>query len=199
MVRSGGVSVPFVRYLRHGVAALMILGLLTACGQAGEGADDGAGERLEAASIAAGLVADPAAAPLDGIWSRDTDRMCILPAGTGPARRVGVVVDTTNLEGSIWTWWREDGQFHIEKTVTIPPEAAQADDLPPLLKGFGAVPPLVTDIDLSLDDRFLYVACWGTGEMRQYDVSDPRKPKLAGSVHLGGIVRRTQAWRAAPH
>ena len=53
------------------------------------------------------------------------------------------------------------------------------------------MPPLVTDIDLSIDDRFLYVSCWGTGEMRQYDVSDPRKPKLAGSVHIGGIARRT--------
>jgi selenium-binding protein 1 len=42
-----------------------------------------------------------------------------------------------------------------------------------------------------MDDRFLYVACWGTGEMRQYDVTDPRKPKLAGSVHVGGITRRT--------
>jgi selenium-binding protein 1 len=65
--------------------------------------------------------------------------------------------------------------------------------LPPLLQGFGAVPPLVTDIDLSMDDRFLYVSCWGTGEMRQYDVTDPRKPRLAGSVHTGGIARR------APH
>ena len=27
--------------------------------------------------------------------------------------------------------------------------------------------------------------------MRQYDVTDPRKPKLAGSVHIGGIARRT--------
>ena len=63
--------------------------------------------------------------------------------------------------------------------------------MPPLLQGFGAVPPLISDIDLSLDDKFLYVACWGTGEMRQYDVSDPRKPKLAGSVHIGGIARRT--------
>ncbi len=103
----------------------------------------------------------------------------------------GVVVDTTNLEGSIWTWWREDGEFHVKKTATIPPEPAAADDLPPLLKGFEAVPPLVTDIDLSLDDRFLYVSCWGTGEMRQYDVSDPMNPTLAGSVHLGGITRRT--------
>jgi selenium-binding protein 1 len=105
---------------------------------------------------------------------------------------LGVVVDTTNLEGSIWTWWREDGKFHARKTATIPPEPAPADQLPPLLQGFGAVPPLVTDIDLSLDDRFLYVSCWGTGEMRQYDVSDPLNPMLAGQVHIGGIVRRTK-------
>jgi selenium-binding protein 1 len=62
--------------------------------------------------------------------------------------------------------------------------------LPPMLKGFGAVPPLVTDIALSLDDRFLYVSCWGTGEMRQYDVSDPDHPRLTGSVRVGGIVSR---------
>ena len=116
---------------------------------------------------------------------------------------LGVVVDTTNLEGSIWTWWREGGKFHIEKTATIPAEPAPKEQLPPLLQGFGAVPPLVTDIDLSLDDRFLYVSCWGTGEMRQYDVSDPRKPKLAGSVHIGGIARRTphpngKAYRGRP-
>ncbi|SDZ95898.1 selenium-binding protein SBP56-related protein [Rubrimonas cliftonensis] len=104
---------------------------------------------------------------------------------------LGVVVDTNNLEGSIWTWWREGGKFHCEKTAAIPAEPADKDALPPLLQGFGAVPPLVTDIDLSLDDRFLYVACWGTGELRQYDVSEPRRPTLAGSVHLGGVVRNT--------
>jgi len=104
---------------------------------------------------------------------------------------LGVVIDTTNLEGSIWTWWREGGKFHIEKTAKIAPEPASKDQLPPVLQAFSAVPPLVTDIDLSMDDRFLYLACWGTGEMRQYDVTDPRKPKLAGSVHIGGIARRT--------
>ena len=51
--------------------------------------------------------------------------------------------------------------------------------------------PAVTDIDLSLDDRFLYVSCRGTGEMRQYDVSDPFAPRLTGSVRLGGIVGRS--------
>lgn len=104
---------------------------------------------------------------------------------------VGVVVDTTNLEASIWTWYREKGRFQVRKTATIPPEPAKAENLPPLLKGFGAVPPLVSDIDLSLDDKNLYVACWGTGELRQYDVSDPMEPKLAGSVRVGGIVNHT--------
>jgi selenium-binding protein 1 len=68
---------------------------------------------------------------------------------------------------------------------------AEPDQLPPLLKGFKAVPPLLTDINLSLDDTFLYAACWGTGEMRQYDVSDPDNPKLIGSVRIGGIVKRS--------
>ncbi len=61
-------------------------------------------------------------------------------------------------------------------------------------KGFGAVPPLVTDIDLSLDDRFLYVACWGTGEMRQYDVSEPEEAQAGGL----GAHRRHRAAHAAP-
>ena len=60
-----------------------------------------------------------------------------------------------------------------------------------MLKGFSAVPPLLSDIDLSLDDRYLYAACWGTGEMRQYDVSDPFNPKFVGSVRIGGIAKRT--------
>ena len=85
-------------------------------------------------------------------------------------------------------------QVPCEKTAIIPPEPADKDQLPPLLQGFGAVPPLVTDIDLSLDDRFLYVSCWGTGEMRQYDVSDPRKPE----ARRLGPHRRHRPTDAAP-
>jgi selenium-binding protein 1 len=62
--------------------------------------------------------------------------------------------------------------------------------LPPLLQGFKAVPPLVTDINLSLDDRYLYVSCWGSGEFIQYDVSDPFNPKKVSSFRLGGIISR---------
>jgi selenium-binding protein 1 len=74
--------------------------------------------------------------------------------------------------------------------ITIPAEPAPAEQLPPLLQGFGAVPPLVTDIGLSVDDKYLYVSCWGTGELKRYDVSDPHDPRETASVRLGGIVER---------
>jgi selenium-binding protein 1 len=103
---------------------------------------------------------------------------------------VGVVVSLNDLSSSIWLWHRDNGNWTVKKVIEIPAEPADPDDLPPMLKGFKAVPPLVSDINLSLDDRFLYVSCWGTGEFQQYDVSDPFQPKLTGSVHVGGIVRR---------
>ena len=104
----------------------------------------------------------------------------------------GAVISIKDLSASIWLWHRDRDQWAIRKVIEIPAEPAEASQLPPLLQGFKAVPPLVTDIDLSLDDRFLYVSCWGTGEMRQYDVSDPFDPKLTGSVRLGGIVARAK-------
>ncbi|MGD8543453.1 MAG: selenium-binding protein SBP56-related protein [Desulfobacteraceae bacterium] len=102
----------------------------------------------------------------------------------------GVVISLKNLSSSIWIWYREQGRWAARKVIEIPAQPADPDQLPPPLKGFGAVPPLVTDIDLSLDDRYLYVSCWGTGELHQYDVSDPFQPRLTGKVHIGGITRR---------
>jgi methanethiol oxidase len=107
----------------------------------------------------------------------------------------GVVISLKDLSASIWIWYL-DGEnggrdWKVRKIIEIPAEPASPDDLPPMLKGFGAVPPLVTDLNLSLDDRFLYVSCWGTGQMLQYDVSNPFEPKLVGSVRIGGIVKRT--------
>jgi selenium-binding protein 1 len=104
---------------------------------------------------------------------------------------VGVVVNVEDLSASVWAWHRDGDTWSITKVIEIPAEPADASVLPPLLESFGAVPPLVTDIDLSVDDRFLYVSCWGTGEMRQYDVSDPLSPSLTGSVRIGGIAART--------
>jgi selenium-binding protein 1 len=109
---------------------------------------------------------------------------------------VGVVLSLADLSSSIFLWYLDGsngngGEWKARKVISIPAVPADESDLPPLLKGFKAVPPVVTDINLSVDDRFLYVSCWGTGELRQYDVSDPFNPVFCGSVKLGGIVARS--------
>ena len=101
---------------------------------------------------------------------------------------LGVVVSLKDLSASIWVWHRQNGKWDALKVIEIPAEPADPALLPPLLKPFAAVPPLVTDINLSLDDKYLYVSAWGTGELLQFDVSDPFKPKKTGSIRLGGIV-----------
>jgi methanethiol oxidase len=103
---------------------------------------------------------------------------------------VGVVISVEDLSASIWLWHKNGDHWSVDKVITIPAEPADTEDLPPALKPFGAVPPLVADLDLSVDDRWLYVSCWATGELKQYDVSDPFHPRETASVRLGGIVRR---------
>ena len=111
------------------------------------------------------------------------------------------MVSLKDLSSSIWVWYRDttgrsngsNGSWAVKKVIEIPAEPADPEVLPPILKGFKAVAPLVTDIDLSVDDRYLYVSCWGTGEFLQYDVTDPFNPKKVSSVRLGGIAGR------APH
>jgi len=103
---------------------------------------------------------------------------------------VGVVISTKDLSASVWLWHRSDAGWSVSKVIEIPAEPADESQLPPALKPFKAVPPIITDINLSLDDRMLYISCWGTGDLRQYDVSDPFHPKLTGTVRLGGIVAR---------
>lgn len=100
---------------------------------------------------------------------------------------VGVVISVEDLSASVWLWHEDGGRFTVTKVITIPAEPAPVEKLPPLLQGFGAVPPLITDIDLSVDDRFLYVSCWGTGELKQYEVTDPFHPREVGSIRIGGI------------
>lgn len=112
---------------------------------------------------------------------------------------VGVVVSTADLSASVWLWTRaDDGTVSAEKVITIPAEPAETEQLPPLLQPFGAVPPLVTDIALSVDDRSLFVSCWGTGELKRFDVTNPRAPRETGSVRLGGIVERAPHPAAGP-
>lgn len=52
------------------------------------------------------------------------------------------------------------------------------------------MPSLVCDIVLSLDDRFLYLANWFHGDVRQYDIRDPANPRLTGQAWVGGLIQK---------
>lgn len=79
---------------------------------------------------------------------------------------VGVMVSTKDLSDSVFRRFFNDDKWKTEKVIIIPAEPADENLLPPVLKSFSAVPPIITDISLSVDDKFLYVACWGTSEMK---------------------------------
>jgi selenium-binding protein 1 len=47
---------------------------------------------------------------------------------------------------------------------------------------------MITDILISLDDRYLYFSNWLHGDIRQYDITNTSKPRLVGQIFLGGLV-----------
>lgn len=99
------------------------------------------------------------------------------------------------LSSAISIWYRDGGPsecrpWESRMVIDIPAEPARVEQLPPLLRPSGLVPPLITDFALSPDDHYLYVACWGTGHLKQFDVSDPLFPREIASVCIGGIAAR---------
>jgi selenium-binding protein 1 len=61
--------------------------------------------------------------------------------------------------------------------------------------GDPAKTPLVVDVSLSADDRFLFVDSFMDGTCRIYDVSDPHHPKLAHEERIGAQVNMvSETW-----
>lgn len=52
------------------------------------------------------------------------------------------------------------------------------------------MPGLITDFLISLDDRFLYLANWLHGDIRQYNIEEPKNPKLTGQIWVGGQIQK---------
>jgi selenium-binding protein 1 len=93
------------------------------------------------------------------------------------------------LSSTMWHWFKDEGddRWKAEKVIEVPVQDVKGWDFP--------VPGLITDLVLSLDDRWLYFSNWLHGDVRQYDVSDPAKPRLAGQLWLGGVLGRSPAVR----
>jgi selenium-binding protein 1 len=77
----------------------------------------------------------------------------------------------------------QKGDWAAELMIQVPDKEVQGWMLPKM-------PGLITDIIISMDDKFLYFSNWLHGDIRQYDISDPFKPKLKGRVWLGGSITK---------
>lgn len=93
------------------------------------------------------------------------------------------------LSSSIWHFHKKGDGWAAEKVIQVEPAEVPGQADP--------VPGLMTDILLSLDDRFLYLSDWFHGDIRQYDVSDPEQPKLTGQVWINGLLGKGETIRGA--
>ena len=84
------------------------------------------------------------------------------------------------LSSTMWHWHKAGDHWQVDKVIDVEPIEHEGWPFP--------VPGLITDLVVSMDDRFLYFSNWLHGDLRQYDISDPAKPKLAGQVWLGGVL-----------
>jgi len=84
------------------------------------------------------------------------------------------------LSSTIWHWHKSGNEWKVEKVIEVPPVEVKGWPFP--------VPGLITDILVSMDDRFLYFSDWFHGDIRQYDISDPSNPRLTGQVWCGGLI-----------
>jgi methanethiol oxidase len=86
------------------------------------------------------------------------------------------------LSSNMFHWSRSNGSYTANEVISVENEELDGWPLP------GGVPGLITDLLVSMDDRFLYFSNWLHGDLRQYDISDPANPRLTGQVWLGGLL-----------
>jgi selenium-binding protein 1 len=87
----------------------------------------------------------------------------------------------TALTSKLWLVYQDDrGEW-------------QAKDVAPISQVKGGVLPV--DISLSADDKTLFVDCFGDGNCRVFDVSDPQKPKQIYEKQVGRQLNMvSQSW-----
>ena len=84
------------------------------------------------------------------------------------------------LSSTMWHCHKVNGAWQADNVIAVDGVEVAGWPFP--------VPGLITDLVLSMDDRFLYFSNWLQGDLRQYDVSDPAHPKLTGQLWLGGLL-----------
>jgi selenium-binding protein 1 len=83
------------------------------------------------------------------------------------------------LSSTLWRFHRENGSYAADQVIAVDSVELEGWPFP--------VPGLITDLLVSMDDRFLYFSDWLHGDLRQYDISDAANPRLTGQLWLGGV------------
>ena len=85
------------------------------------------------------------------------------------------------LSSNIFRFFKNDQIWKAEKVISIPKKKVENWIL-------DEMPGIITDILISLDDRYLFISNWVHGDIRQYDISNTAKPKLVGQIFIGGSI-----------
>lgn len=91
------------------------------------------------------------------------------------------------LSSVMWHFHKNGATWQTRPVIAVEPQQVKGFDFP--------LPGLITDLVLSLDDRWLYFSNWLHGDIRQYDVSDPTRPKLTGQLWVGGLLGKSPTVR----
>ena len=82
------------------------------------------------------------------------------------------------LSSNVFHFYEQDGEYHADNVIDVEAREHEAWDMP--------VPGLVTDLLVSMDDRYLFFSNWLHGDVRMYDISDPSNPRLTDQLWAGG-------------
>ncbi|KAI3997766.1 hypothetical protein MKX01_007653 [Papaver californicum] len=76
-----------------------------------------------------------------------------------------------------------DDSWSHEVSISVKPLKVKNWILPEM-------PGLITDFLISLDDRYMYFVNWLHGDVRQYNIEDPKNPVLKGQLWVGTLLKK---------
>jgi len=88
------------------------------------------------------------------------------------------------LGGGVFRFYKDvnGNEWKTEKVIQVDAIKSATGD---------AIPPVISDMLISLDDRFIYFCNWLHGDVRQYFIGDETKPpKLTARVWIGGLPEK---------
>ena len=85
------------------------------------------------------------------------------------------------LTSNVFRFYKTDGKWVATKVISI-------DNKKVTNWALQEMPALITDILISLDDRYLFTSLWLFGEVRQFDISDTSNPILVSKCSIGGSL-----------